>query len=167
MAPSSTFKASSISQSFSGCHLSVSLCPSSSCTYKDPRDDPGPTQITQNNLLSQGEQIQLHLQSSLPLLCNLTCSQIPGIRSWTSHPLSLTLVPPNHFVTFQGHHRSSQWDQIQKSPESCQVQVKWPWAGPRCGLVPSDPDADRPSQPSHASARASVVLSPSLLLQPG
>lgn len=46
------------------------------------------------------------------------------------------------------------------------IGKKWPWAGPRRGLISTNPGADRLSQSSHASARAPAVLAPPQLLQP-
>lgn len=178
MVPSSTSKASSISHVLLMTpFLWFSLWPPSS-TYRDPCDDRGPTQINQGNLPSQAatEQTQFHLQCSLPLPCNLTYSQLPGTGSWTSlegplfcppNPFSLTPVPPKHSMTYpRGTIALLSGIRFRSHQNPARYCKKWPWEGPRCGPRPTDADADRPSQLSRASARASVVLPPPLPLHP-
>lgn len=69
-------------------HHSGTDSPASSFTSKDPYGYTGPIKIIQANphiVRSADQQFCCIFDLDSPLPCNVTQSQFPGIRGWTSH----------------------------------------------------------------------------------
>lgn len=157
--PPSIFKASSIGPTSPHAAISLALSLlSPSSTSKDPRDEAGPTQITQDSAPSHGQPMSnLNSICNLhPFVCNVTQSQAAG---WDRGHLwggrySAYHSPSGLFWPTLNILWTSWGTRVRSHQSPPGTGKKWPRADVRHGLRPTAPDADRPSQLSRACHRS-------------
>lgn len=74
--------------------LSLSTLPSSSFTFRNLYNQLGPSQIIRIIFSSQGINLLTSVKSLLP--CKVTCTQVPGVRAWTSQGAMIQPPPLAH-----------------------------------------------------------------------